>query len=117
MAHVDFDLTASNVAVPNSPQSVVLAVVVNPDGSPVSSGGGGSSDGLTNAQLRASPVPVSGPVTNAQFAAIEGTASQAAWDGVAPSATVIQILKAVHAQNAQIITLLSQIATNTTPAG
>lgn len=50
---------------------------------------------------------VTGPVTNAQLTAVTGAASAAAWDGNATSATMIAILKAIHAQ-------LVIIATNTT---
>lgn len=94
-------------------------------------GGGGSSGGLTNAELRATPVPVSGPVTdaqlrataipvsgpltNAQLTAVTGTAAAAAWNGTDPSATVIALLKAIHAQNVQIIMELNEISANTAP--
>lgn len=78
-------------------------------------GGGGAFEGLTDAQLRAAAVPVSGtvtatgPLTNAQFTAVTGAANAAAWDGAAASATMIAILKSIDAQ-------LRIIATNTTPA-
>lgn len=70
---------------------------------------------LTDAQLRAAAVPVSGtvtatgPLTDAQLTAVTGAANAAAWDGAAASATVIAILKSIDAQ-------LRIIATNTTPA-
>ena len=149
MPNVNVDVTATNVANPQTPISVGLMAVVNPDGSPIAAGGGGgTSNGLTDAQLRASPVPVdgpltnaqlratavsvagpltdaqlraaavpvSGPITNAQFTAVTGAASAAAWDGAAASATMVAILKALHAQNAAILVQLQAINTNTTPA-
>lgn len=134
MAQVTVDVQASNAANPETPLSVGLVAVVNPDGSPIAAGGGGgTSNGLTDAQLRASPVPVSGPltdaqlraaavpvsgpITNAQFTAVTGAANAAAWDGAASSATMIQILKAIHAQMQVANDLLSEIRNNTsTPA-
>lgn len=140
MPNVNVDVTATNVANPQTPMSVALVAVVNPDGSPIAAGGGGggTGDGLTDAQLRASPVPVSGPltdaqlrasavpvsgtvtatgpITNAQFTAVTGAASAAAWDGSAASATMIAILKALHAQNEAILVQLQAINTNTTSA-
>lgn len=75
-----------------------------------SNGGGGSQDvNVTNTS-----VAVTGPITNAQFTAVEGTAATAAWAGTG-NGTVIAILKAIHAQNETMIGHLSQIATNTTP--
>lgn len=135
MAQVTVDVQASNAANPETPLSVGLVAVVNPDGSPIAAGGGGggeTSNGLTDAQLRASPVPVSGPltdaqlraaavpvsgpITNAQFIAVTGAANAAAWDGAAPSATLIQILKSIHAQLILMNTLLGEIDQNTQPA-
>lgn len=132
MAQVTVDVQASNAANPETPMSVGLVAVVNPDGSPIAAGeGAGTSNGLTDAQLRASPVPVSGPltdaqlraaalpvsgpITNAQFTAVTGAANAAAWDGAAPSATLIQILKAIHAQLELAVTLLGEIDQNTQP--
>lgn len=57
---------------------------------------------------------VSGALTNAQMQATLGAANTAAWDGVAPSATMLAVLKAIHAQNAQMIVHLAAIAANTT---
>lgn len=48
-----------------------------------------------------------GPVTNAQMTAVIGAPDDAAWDGSAPSATLIAIMKAIHAQ-------LVIVASNTT---
>nr|CAI3971185.1 hypothetical protein ORM20_00136 [Ochrobactrum phage ORM_20] len=75
---------------------------------------------LTDTQLRATAVPVSGtvtatgPLTNAQYSAITGVIGDSAWSGTG-NGTLISILKALYAQNAQIITLLGDIKTNTTP--
>lgn len=69
---------------------------------------------LTDTQLRATPVPVSGPITNAQYIAVVGTAAIAAWPGTG-NGTLIAIQKAIYAQNVEIITLLGQIAENTRP--
>ena len=134
MAIVNVDVTATNAANPQTPISVGLMAVVNPDGSPIAAGGGGgTSNGLTDAQLRASPVPVSGPLTdaqlraaavpvsgpltNAQLTAVTGAANAAAWDGDSPTATIIAILKAIHTQNTAMLVQLEYIAANTTPAG
>lgn len=53
--------------VPSSVTAGIQAVaIVNPDGTNV---GGGSGGGLTDAQLRVTPVPVSGPLTDTQLRA------------------------------------------------
>lgn len=78
-----------------------------------SGSGGGESGGLTNDQLRASAVAVSGPLTNAQMTAVTGAASAAPWDGAAASATIISILKANHALLSDISDKLTQIEVNT----
>lgn len=70
--------------------------------------GGSGSNEVTVANFPSSQA-VTGPVTNAQLTAVTGAASAAAWDGNAASATMIAILKAIHAQ-------LVIIADNTTPA-
>jgi len=45
-----------------------------------------------------------------------GAPANAAWDGVAASAALIPIMKALYDQNATMIGLLNDIKTNTTPA-
>lgn len=77
-----------------------------------SEGGGGSE--VTVANFPASQA-VTGPLTNTQQLAIVGAASNTPWDGVAASATAISILKSIRIQNAQMIQLLTDIKTNTTP--
>lgn len=67
---------------------------------------------LTDAELRASAVSVTGPLTNAQYQASIGTPAIAAWSGI-NNGTVIAILKALYAQNEQMITLLTEIRDNT----
>lgn len=67
----------------------VLAVMpVRPDGSlidPAGGGGGnGTTNGLTDAQLRASPVPVAGPLTDAQLRA---TAVSVTFSNALPAGT------------------------------
>lgn len=69
---------------------------------------------LTNEQLRASAVPVTGPITNAQYSAVVGTAATPNWSGTG-NGTLIAIQKAIYAQNVEIITLLGQIEENTRP--
>lgn len=56
------------------------------------------------------PLPVTGPVTNAQLTAVTGAASAAAYTDVtgAASGTIIALLKG-------IVILLNDIKTNTTP--
>lgn len=79
---------------------------------PPSGGGGGVSEvTVTNfpaTQPVSGTVTATGPLTNAQFTAVTGAATAAAWDGSAASATIIAILKSMDAS-------LRQIATNTTP--
>lgn len=62
-------------------------------GLPASAGGGGGSVTVTNFPATQA---VSGPITNAQFTAVMGTAATAAWNGTDPNATVIAILKSLH---------------------
>lgn len=56
--------------------------------------------GLTDAQLRATSLAVTGPLTNTQFVASAGGPTTAAWDGAATgvTATVIGILKGLFAK-------------------
>lgn len=93
-----------------------LPTTVSPDNPlPIAGGGGGDGgDGLTDEELRASPVPVSGPLTNAQYTAATGAAANAAWGGTGNGA-IIPILKALYAQNEAILDALSTIADNTAP--
>ena len=78
-AHVDsvYEDYQGNVypgAVPS--RGAMTVFVVNPV-SGGGGGGGGGGDGLTNAQLRASPVPVSGPLTDTQLRATAVSVSAA----------------------------------------
>ena len=70
---------------------------------------------LTNAQLRASAVPVSGPVTEDELTAVVGLLNAGAYsdDTGAADGSVIGLLKGIYVQNAAIISLLTQIETNT----
>jgi len=45
--------------------------------------------------------------------ATEGASSDAAWDGSEPDASMVAILKAIHAQNETIIAHLAAIEANT----
>lgn len=54
---------------PPTGESLGGLAVVNPDGSNIAGGTGGSSGGLTNTELRAAPVAVTGPLTDAQLRA------------------------------------------------
>ncbi|MCP1679420.1 hypothetical protein [Kerstersia gyiorum] len=87
-------------------------------------GGGGS--GASEVQVVNFPAtqPVSGPLTNAQLAAIIGTAAQTAIASApdAPNLTVLSILRAMMSQNAAMLNLLANcvqeleaINANTTP--
>lgn len=90
----------------------------------VLSGGGEGGDGLTDEQLRASPVPVSIPAA----VTVSGIAGAGSTGTGAPSAaayadntgaangTVIALLKGIYVQNEAIRALLETIADNTTPA-
>ena len=90
-----------------------LVAVVGPDGSPI--GGGGGAGGSVEVRNWPASQAVTGPLTNSQLTAVTGTASTAAWGGTG-NATEIAILKAMYAQNANIMTLLGEIAENTRPA-
>lgn len=75
---------------------------------------------ITNAELRATAIPVSGPLTNAQFIAVTGAANAAMWDGTAASATLIAILKNMQEQGEALKrignetnTLMVQVAEHT----
>lgn len=57
-------------------------------------------------------LPTTGGLTNAQLTAVTGTAGVAAWSGTG-NGTEIAILKAIYAQNAQMIALLTAIRDNT----
>lgn len=59
----DAPLVAGSYEVVPAPEVVLMA------GGSVSSGGGGTTNGLTDAQLRAAPVPVLGPLTDTQLRA------------------------------------------------
>lgn len=100
---------------PSGARQAVAVIAVNPDGSPIS-GGGGSGPSEVEVTNFPSSQPVTGPLTNAQFTAVTGAASAAAWDGEAASATIVSILKSLHEQNEIMIGHLATIATNTTPA-
>lgn len=69
---------------------------------PVSGGGGGGGGGSVTVSNFPATQPVSGtvtatgPLTNAQFTAVMGTAATAAWNGTDANATVIGILKALY---------------------
>lgn len=93
---------------------------VDKDGNPFEAGNplhvtgtgpGGTSDVVVT-NFPASQV-VTGPLTNAQFTAVQGTAAVAAWAGTG-NGTTVAILKAIYAQNSQMITLLTAIRDNTT---
>lgn len=101
MTNIDFDLTCTNQG---TPRDVTLVAAVNPDGSAI--GGGGGSGAATEAtQLEVLMILNE---LNTDF----GIPSQAAWTGTGDG-TVIAILKALHAQNVQIIAALQAIQANT----
>lgn len=90
------------------------------------SGGTGGGGGLTNTELRDSPIPVNGtvtatgPLTNAQLLAVTGAANAPMWDGEAASATLISILKNMQEQGEALKrignetnTLMVQVAEHT----
>lgn len=68
---------------------------------PVTGGGGGGGGEVTvtnwpTTQAVTGTVTATGPITNAQFTAVMGTAATAAWNGTDANATVIGILKALY---------------------
>jgi|GEM_PF-2916547 len=79
-----------------------------------SSGGGSGNSAPSQVEVTNFPASqaVTGPITNAQFTAVQGTAATAEWTGTG-NATTIAILKALYTQNQQVITLLGEIANNT----
>ena len=93
-------------------------------GEPVTGGGGGGAgDGLTDAQLRATPVPVSvsGVATSALQTTLNGqvgalTVAAATAPDVA-SASTNALLRGIFAELRAQTALLTTIANNTTPAG
>lgn len=136
MASTPVKVTAAQENANGYLRDLHLVAVVGPDGSTIGGGGGGpvgpvdqgapgslawpvSVDGTVDVAVTApvsitGSVAVTGPLTNAQYTAVSGTASAAAWSG-SGSGTVIAILKAIHAQNETIITHLSNIEANTDP--
>lgn len=111
MPTIETDLVQQS---PSGARQAVAVIAVNPDGSPIS-GGGGSGPSEVEVTNFPSSQPVTGPLTNAQFTAVTGAASAAAWDGNAASATIVSILKSLHDQNILIMSLLEDIVANTTP--
>lgn len=68
---------------------------------PVSGGGGGGGGSVTvsnfpTTQPVSGTVTATGPITNAQFTAVMGTAATPAWNGLDANCTVIAILKALY---------------------
>lgn len=96
---VQINVQAVNENNGGQPRDVALVAVVNPDGSLIG-GGGGASGGATEA-MQAEQLMILNEL-NTDF----GMPSEAAWSGTGPG-TVIAILKAMHAQNQQIIALLT----------
>lgn len=91
-------------------EAVAVAIVAGGGG-----GEGGGGDGLTNEQLRASAVPVSGPVTDTQLKVSTGATNVAPYadpTGVA-AGTIIGVPKGIYVQNAEIIALLTSIDNKT----
>lgn len=93
----------------------------------VGAGGGGGgipnplpvTGALTDAQLRAAAVSVSGPLTNAQLIAVTGTAAQTTLttDPAAAGQTVAALLRGILSELQSQKVILEQIATNTTTSG
>lgn len=111
MAKIQTDLVQQS---PSGATQAQVVIAVNADGSPISGGGGGSGGGTVEVSNWPATQAVSGPLTNAQFTAVEGTAATATWSGTG-NGTVVSLLKAIHAQNAQVISLLEEIELNTRP--
>lgn len=80
---------SSPVQIGNGLQTAQPVVIVGGGGS----GGGGGDVTVTNWPPTQ---PVSGPLTNAQFTAVMGTAAAPAWNGADANATVISLLKALY---------------------
>jgi len=99
MTNIAATLTATNN---DQPRDVMIVAAVNPDG-PGIAGGGATEDTLLLMTTILNEL-------NADF----GTTVDPAWTGTG-AGTVISILKALHAQNALMITALQAIQTNTTP--
>lgn len=102
MAKVTTDLVQQN---PSGAYQAPVVIAVNADGTPISGGGGGGHGGgavevrnFPATQAVSGTVTATGPLTNAQFTAVTGSANAAMWDGVAASATLIAILKNMQEQ-------------------
>ncbi|MDX3929110.1 MAG: hypothetical protein QHC90_25330 [Shinella sp.] len=113
----------STIQLPNTDKPTQTVLLVGADGEPVEIGGGGGTSQVqvTNfpaTQPVSGTVTATGPLTNAQQTAITGTSATAAYaDSTGAAAgTVIALLKGLYVQQAQMITLLNDIKTNTTPA-
>lgn len=116
MANIETDLIQQS---PSGAHQASVVIAVNPDGTPISGGGGGGSGTVEVSNFPATQ-PVTGPMTNAQFTAVTGTASTPMWDGTNPNATLIALLKNIQEQGEALKrignetnTLLVQIAEHT----
>ena len=122
MASTPIKVTAAQENANGYLRDLHLVAVVGPDGSTIGGGGGGPVGPVDQGAAGTQAWPVSvegsvtvtGPVTNAQYTAVSGTASAAAWSGSGNGA-IIPILKAIYEQNETIITHLSNIESNTDP--
>lgn len=79
----------------------------------IGSGGGGGGGDIPN------PLPVSGPLTNAQLTAVTGTAAQTAVtsDPTAAGQTVAALLRGILSELQSQRVILEQISTNTETPG
>lgn len=101
---VDIDANVTNTR--GRPRDATLVVAVNPDGTPIGSGGGGSTGGATEATQAEILMTLS------ELEQDVGHAEDAAWSGSGPG-TLIAVTKAVYVQQQTMIALLQQIRDNT----
>lgn len=78
MPNVNVDVTATNVANPQTPISVGLMAVVNPDGSPIAAGGGGGGGDMNLTQVGGTAVTLGAKAAAASIPVVLATGSNVA---------------------------------------
>lgn len=91
-----------------------VPIKVESDGTVNIVGGGGGGGGLTDAQLRATPVPVSGPLTDAQLRAVAVPVSNAALTSIDNKTPTLG--QQLAAASWPVVLTAAQVATLTPPA-
>lgn len=105
----------SSVEIPGVDKPTQTVMVIGSDGQPVDFGDG---SGTQDVNVTNTSIPVTGPLTDAEFTGVAGllSAQPYADDTGAGDGSIIGLLKGIYVQNVQIIAHLAAIETNTTPA-